>query len=131
MLTPRSRLPDPKRLEDCFPNVVRGSMTITSCTDEDYNCVAWAIADASRWWDHNQPWWPSGLDRDDLVDTYAAFFSRFGYIRCRSARLEKGFEKVALYSFGKEFRHVAWQKPDGVWVSKLGGSVDVEHASLE
>jgi hypothetical protein len=36
-------------LEDSFPNLVSGGYEITSDLSLDYNCIAWAAGDISRW----------------------------------------------------------------------------------
>lgn len=36
-------------------------------------------------------------------------------------------EKIAIFSIGREFTHVARQLADGRWTSKLGGIKDIAH----
>jgi hypothetical protein len=51
-----------------------------------------------------------------------------GYKKCGDASLEEGQEKVAIYqTSAKEFSHVARQKENGIWTSKLGKLHDVDH----
>jgi hypothetical protein len=66
--------------------------------------------------------------------TVAAFLKAFesvGYVRCKNGKLEKGFEKIALFAkkatSGLEPTHAARQLPDGKWTSKLGKLEDIEH----
>ena len=53
------------------------------------------------------------------------------YSPCRSARLERGFEKIAIYARGKQPTYVAKQLTDGRWKSKLGPEEDIVHNSLK
>lgn len=51
-----------------------------------------------------------------------------GYTDCGSdTSLEPGYTKVALYGGGFLYTHAARQLPAGMWTSKLGKGVDIEH----
>ena len=71
-----------------------------------------------------------------------------GYGVCDNSRLESGYDKVALYAIHATKRpvnppprwqdmsawaptHMARQLADGTWTSKLGGSEDVNHFTLD
>ena len=90
----------------------------TSLPDADYNCIAWAAGNTTEWW------WPG-----DTVDPFIEAFQNIGYHLCSNGQLEEGFEKVAIYADSTAVTHMARQLPSGQWTSKLGTSVDIEHAT--
>jgi hypothetical protein len=117
---------------DLFPRLTADNHRMTSPSSPDYNCVAWTAGDTEHWW---QPgvFWPVPTDPDDhgLGALEKAFLS-LGYEACGlDARLEPGFEKVALYGGGTLYTHAARQLPNGKWTSKLGGAEDIEHDTPE
>jgi hypothetical protein len=97
---------------------------------DDYNCIAYAAGDTTKWWDNVrkpimvQEWSIDGLKRA---------FAPLGYKPCADAKLEEGFEKVVFYikqATGKP-THGARQLPDGRWTSKCGGAEDIIHQTPE
>jgi hypothetical protein len=50
---------------------------------------------------------------------------------CATADLEAGVEKTALYAVGEKPSHAARQLASGIWTSKLGPNIDIEHTTLE
>jgi hypothetical protein len=111
-----------------FPRLTPVNHRVTSPPDLEYNCIAWAAGDTTRWW---QPgiYWPVPTPADDYgLGVLEQLFLSRGYADCSmDACLETGFEKVALYGGGLLYTHVARQLPTGKWTSKLGGAVDIEH----
>lgn len=93
----------------------------------NYNCIAWAAQDTSRWW---QPgvYWPTAVPADDCgIGTLEQAFIALGYSDCAGPSLEAGYEKIALYGSNLFYTHAARQLPSGAWTSKLGKDVDIEH----
>lgn len=117
-------------LKAAFPQLAETSFEVTSPDTPAYNCIAWAMDDASRWWwpDPNY-FWPCGIARENTVECFEAAFSMSGYRPVGDASFVQGVEKVALY-VGADGRptHAARQLPDGDWTSKLGQWVDIRHA---
>lgn len=119
-------------LEEVFPGLARGDYRITSPTNADYNCMAWAIGDSEKWWwpgpDVQREYWPPSLFRETTVSAFQAAFALMGYVPCAGEDAEPDFEKVALFadSSGKP-KHVARQLGSGRWTSKLGRMEDIEH----
>ena len=114
-------------LDHSFPNLTSGGYEITSDFSLDYNCIAWAAGDISRWW------WPAAGDHwpiDDTSATVSSFsraFAEIGYRQANDDSLEPGYEKVALFAKEGRISHAARQLPNGRWTSKLGSDVDIEH----
>ena len=121
-------------LQQLFPQLQAAGFQITSPIDVSYNCVAFATADTSRWWDPNNPdgFWPIGVNRDDTVEGFVALFVSLGFEVCNDSALEDGFEKIAIYGYPTgAFAHVARQLANGIWTSKLGELEDITHTTLE
>ena len=114
-------------LEDSFPNLTSAAYEITSDFSPDYNCIAWAAGDISRWW------WPAAGDHwpiDDIGATVASFrraFAAIGYQEADDDSLQPGYEKVAFFAKEGRVTHAARQLTSGRWTSKLGSDVDIEH----
>jgi hypothetical protein len=108
-----------------------GDCAFRSKVTPKYNCVGYAIGEY-HWYDPTRSdgtRWPDDLPSNDFsIAAYERFFEREGYQRCDGPELEGGFEKIAIFrDENDEFCHVARQRPDGVWVSKLGALEDIEH----
>lgn len=116
-------------LKDLFPNLTDQNHNLTSPRTVEYNCVAWAAGDSSRWW---QPgiYWPIPSTKDGYgIGELVQAFESLGYESCDDGSLESGFEKIALYAIGMMYTHVARQLADGNWTSKLGQLEDIQHDS--
>jgi len=114
------------------PGLMTGNPKKTSNCTKRYNCLAWAAGCALKRWDTwGKAYWPNGIPRNWNVDTIVQIFRSLGYELCQSSALENGWEKVALYAVAYECRHVARQKPDGKWTSKLGNLLDLDHDTLD
>lgn len=117
-------------LERFFPDLKGHTYRITSPRTNRYNCVAWANGVATKWW---QPmpgyYWPASVPTDGTADSYIKLFALCDFAPCGDGFLEAGVEKIAVFSDGYAFRHVARQLADGKWTSKLGSLEDIEHES--
>jgi hypothetical protein len=114
-----------------FPRLTAQNHRVTSPEDREYNCVAWAAQDTTRWW---QPgvYWPGECAQDDYgITALEQAFRSLGYTECVEGSPELGFEKVALYGSGLLYTHAARQLPEGKWTSKLRRDVDIEHDTPE
>jgi len=120
-------------LELIFPLLRASGYRITGPATKRYNCIAWAAGDQDSWWQAvlADAYWPDGIPADGTVPSLVTLFRSFGYQVCDSWELEQDFEKVAIYAKGAEHTHAARQLPDGDWTSKLGQSVQIEHATLD
>lgn len=115
-------------LFSAFPNLKRTGFTATSCKTTQYNCIAWAVEDNSRfWWPDEDGYWPEGLEKKNTVDTFLKMFGTFGYSISDNPDLETGFGKIALFVESGKPTHASRQLDNGNWTSKLGREIDIEH----
>ncbi len=124
-----------RRLEGIFAGLSGARYLVTSPETPLYNCVAWAASDESRWWwpdPMEVSFWPPTVPREETRESFLAAFATLGFLPCEGVELERGFEKLAIYSEPDGTpTHVARQLPDGRWTSKLGNLEDIEHDDLE
>jgi hypothetical protein len=121
--------------EDC-PGLRHSPYTIRSPRDPKYNCIAFAAGDLTQFWDDlglppgvrvKGYYWPDGAPNAGTVDGWVKVFEIHGYTETADSSLESEYEKVAIYGSDIGAEHVARQKASGVWVSKMGKGVDIEH----
>jgi hypothetical protein len=115
------------------------SCTITSPTDPQYNCIAWAAEDSTHWWWPVPPglvptragvYWPPGVPQTGALSDFQEAFELRGYEVCSEIAHEPGFLKVAFYvDASGDPTHAARELPSGEWTSKLGDWVDVTHGN--
>lgn len=114
-----------KRVAEILPGV---TVEITSPYDKRYNCAAWAIGDKGHFWDQLN-WWPPIAEFGERIDDLAATYAHFKFSPCGlDDTLDPGYDKIAIFGEGGEWKHVCKQCEDGRWWSKLGRSEDVKHA---
>jgi hypothetical protein len=121
--------------EDC-PGLRESPYEIKSPRDPRYNCIAYAVGDLNNFWDDlgvpdhvrvNGYYWPPGAPTADTVAGWVNIFELHGYSETNDSSLESEYEKVAIYGSDIGAEHVARQKASGIWVSKMGKGVDIEH----
>lgn len=118
-------------LENLFPNLKTSPFKKTSPETPNYNCIAWALNDSSKWWwpdSYNSCFWPPTVPRLESINAFIEAFGTIGYEICNDSEREKGFQKVAIYAT-KEGRpkHATRQLSNGCWTSKIGDDIDIEH----
>ncbi len=114
-----------------FPNSSAEPFTQTSHIDVNYNCIAWAAGDNTRWYEPDpfgQYYWPLAVPRDYTIEAYINLYEFLGYERCQDGNFEDGYIKVAVFASGTLPTHAARQLENGNWTSKLGKNIDVEHS---
>lgn len=115
-------------LERSFPGLKGTGYEIASPRTPEYNCIAWAAGETSRfWWPQEQAYWPPDVPRETTIDAFIEAFGTLGFSPCDRPDKERGIEKVALYAKGDEPKHAARQLESGMWSSKLGRDVDINH----
>jgi hypothetical protein len=121
---------------DWFKKRLRGlherDCKFTSKSTYDYNCIGLATGDY-LWWhpvEQDEHYWPANAPRNLLVTSYikALETAHFEISPVQNPSPEPGYEKIVIYGFGKEFRHVALIADSETWKSKLGEFEDVEHS---
>lgn len=132
---PLNRAREARLLEARVPDLEDADYEVTSPSSHDYNCVAWALDDCTRWWwpaPVGGYYWPQHLPVLPGVAAFTAPFRECGYAESETADLEPGVQKIAIYGDARgEPTHVARQLPSGWWASKLGVAADIEHAALQ
>lgn len=111
-----------------FPGLRGIPWHITSPATEHYNCVAWAAADAERWWwPAASYFWPSAAPWEASIPAFTTAFISLGYELCVDASHEADYLKVALFANDYGPSHAARELANGDWTSKLGSFVDITH----
>lgn len=120
-----------------FPNLSPDECKEKSPDTTKYNCIAWAAGDNTRRWDPDPVfqnfYWPDGVPREQTIEAFVLVFEQLKYEECDTGQVESGFEKVAIYTRYTTPQHVARQLENGLWTSKLGDDIDINHtlSSLE
>ncbi|MBI4833756.1 MAG: hypothetical protein HY811_02895 [Planctomycetes bacterium] len=107
---------------------------ITSPETAEYNCIAWAAEENTRWWEPDPMdlyYWPDNIPRELTLEAFREAYKTLGYERCYDANLEERFQKIAIYIKNKRPTHAARQLNNGNWTSKLGPSFDIEHEFIK
>ena len=114
-----------------FPNTLLERVLITSPETWDYNCIAWAFGDDTRWYwptDHPSFYWPPNIRRQHDLQSFVELYQLVSYQICADPSVEIGLEKIAIFAFPNgEPTHAAKQLSSGRWSSKMGPWHDVEH----
>ena len=114
-------------LDSSFPNLIVDGYRVTSPDSLDYNCIAWAAGDETKWWwPDDDAYWPTN-DRGATIEVFVKAFATLGYAPAQGEMLEGAYDRVALYTNDGRVTHAARQLPSGRWTSKLGYDVDIEH----
>jgi hypothetical protein len=114
---------------DC-PSLKQHSYKITSPRDPRYNCVAYAVGDLTQFWyevNIRGYYWPPGAGSADTLEGWTKVFGIHGYVETEDRTLEPEYEKVAIYASPDGPEHVARQKASGIWTSKMGRGIDMDH----
>lgn len=120
---------DPE-LEADYPGLRESPYEITSPRDHRYNCLAFAVGDLTHFWYDAKVqgyYWPQGAPSADTLVGWIKVFEIHGYTETENSNLESGYEKIAIYAGAYGPEHVARQKASGIWTSKMGKGIDIEH----
>lgn len=142
-------------LESALPVLKQGNYRIVLPESEQYNCIAWAAGDETRWWHpfaardvgprcaaHGLSahcFWPRRADDAHEMTNYLFAFERLGYRVCTRSfdpvvdpvANAAEIERIALYQHQNDpgCSHAARQLPSGVWTSKVNDLAGVAHLS--
>ena len=72
-------------------------------------------------------YWPAGIPRQITVQAFQQMLLTLGFSPCLRLTMEKGIEKIALFTQSGVPTHLAKQTNKGKWSSKLGREFDIEH----
>lgn len=114
-----------------FPKTFEEPFIHTSPIDPNYNCIAWAANDNTKWYEpdpYGFYFWPQEVNREYTTEAYINLYEYFGFIRCDNGELEEGYIKVAVFEKNGVPTHACRQLLDGNWTSKLGKNIDVQHS---
>lgn len=114
-----------------FPNSFHDPFLITSNYTPNYNCIAWAFGDNTKWYWPDPShiyFWPSGIARTEELSSFVELYSLIGYEICADGRHCNGIEKIAIFTNDNVPTHAARQLNNGKWTSKLGQNIDVCHS---
>ncbi len=116
--------------EKSFPNSFKEPFEITSPKTSEYNCLAWALDDNTKWYESDDDYyWFNGIARNNTLNTIQAIFENLGFQRTDNIEFQLGIERIALFSKDNdECLHLASQIDNDKWTSKLGSSYDVIHS---
>jgi|SRR5579871_5987511 len=106
----------------------------TSDPDDNYNCIAWAFGDNTRfWWPVVNPkaHWPIPFAGLTIMQAFEAWFAHDGWTLTTDETFEAAYKKVALYVVNGVPTHAARLIADGVWTSKLGREMDLSHGRAD
>ena len=111
-----------------FPNATTEHFELSSPESVRYNCIAWAADDIKKpWWPDADGYWPIQR-REETLEAFMEAFSTLGYRACDNGDKEEGWDKIAIYTKNGIPTHAAWQKPEGIWSSKMGAWHDLDHS---
>jgi len=115
-----------------FPLLSPLNHTETSEANPEYNCIAWAAEDDSKYWwpdEDGDGYWPPGTTRAETIEAFVEAFQAIGYTLDPQGvpSLEAGVEKVAIFAQNNAPTHAARQLPTGKWTSKMGPEEDISH----
>jgi len=119
------------KLEETFPNLSKSNYQIIGPASNEYNSVALAAGDNSKWWAPSRHW-PDDLPKDSSLSSFVSLYAALGFQPCATAEFEPGIEKIALYQKQNgDIGHVAKQIESGKWLSKLGRNELINHDNLD
>jgi len=120
-----------QEIERVFPQLITRGYSVTSPHTHEYNCIAWAVNDTTRWWWPDGMYtcyWPSAVPRIETIEAFVSAFESFGYAVCDNADYESGFEKISIFvDHNGTPTHAARQVGPDIWTSKIGNMEDIEH----
>jgi hypothetical protein len=96
----------------------------------DISVEPFAVGDLAQFWDQidiKGYYWPPSAGSVDTLAGWVSIFEIHGYTETADRTLEIEYEKIAIYESADGPEHVARQKASGLWTSKMGRGVDIEH----
>lgn len=120
------------QIEERFPNLSKSNYRILAPVNSEYNSIAFAAGDSSRWWSPKREYWPEGQPKSMSLNTIINLYTSLGFQLCGTADFEPGIEKIAIFQGQDgEVTHVSKQMESGKWQSKMGARELIEHDTLD
>ena len=119
-----------ERIIEAFPALGTSQFHITSPITPNYNCIAWAANDQTRWWwpDSNyQRYWPCCAPRDTTLQAFLKAFQSLGYQQIKEEDIDSYIDVIAFMTKAASVTHAIRRLKNGLWGSKLGDKWDIEH----
>lgn len=122
-------------LELEFPGLRGTNWVIKSRRTKRYNCFAWAARERHRRWDFGKgAYWPKSVRKLRGIAYLVAAFRVEGFVPCSRAdcqSYDEHFDRIVLYEKYADGEHAARLLHNGMWSSKLGDDVDIQHPTPE
>lgn len=113
-----------------FPRLKDVVAKKTSDPTPQYNCIAWAFEDNTRWWwPMHRRYWPIPYEGKTTMQAFQEFLEMDGWTAGADRTFQVEVRKVALYASVVDGQptHAARQLETGLWTSKLGAELDLTH----
>ena len=113
-----------------FPRLTDTAAKKTSEPTAQYNCIAWAFEDNTKWWwPMRRRYWPLSYDGLTTMEAFLKLLATDGWVKTDNRFFESGARKIALYAnvFDGQPTHAARLLENGAWTSKLGENIDISH----
>ncbi|MGL4239076.1 DUF7689 domain-containing protein [Tabrizicola sp.] len=113
-----------------FPRLKDVAAKQTSAPTPQYNCIAWAFEDNTKWWwPMRRQYWPVPFDGKSTMEAFEDCLKGSHWERTEDRSVQAGVKKIALYASVADGQptHAARQLETGAWTSKLGGDLDLTH----
>jgi hypothetical protein len=127
-----------KEFRKDFPNITYNNSRQTSESNEEYNCISWALGNTHEWiWpglNITNTKWPIDIPRLLNKNIFIKLFESYGFklIPNKDTGLVFDLQKIVLYvDYYNKPTHAARQLPSGRWTSKIGANLDIEHDTPE
>ena len=81
-----------------FPNLYTEGFEIAEEPSGQYNCIAYAAEDTTKWWwPDGINYWPPKATLDTRTQSLMEVLAELGYEQCDASDPEDSYQKVALY----------------------------------
>lgn len=117
-----------------FPNINQNNSNVIGHKTRNYNCIAFAFGDQTRWWwPDGSHFWPKDCLDPDESESFEKLFRKVGAKITPIDRVDKiahdpKYVTLAIYADEDgAINHLAVLNEDNTWTSKLGANYLIEH----
>lgn len=98
-----------------IPKPSREGFEIVEQPSDQYNCIAYATGDLSKWWYHNEVhYWPNHAARSNTIESLVKMFTGLDFEQCSDGSVEDGYHKTR-YMSAAGYGHTPQLKPMKVY----------------